>query len=209
MHWYAHEFVSVSIADVCVQRWWCVHVFCSLSVSVSVFFFFFQHRILVMWKRHTFQCILCFYEGTIAIFSLILFVLSGFRKLLCILPIIIWKKPNQTEPNASVSCNFLTNERAIVIRNIQAENSILCVCGNIFQCFLFNQWNILPNKLNKNCDLQINRKASAKYINKMPSVECAICSEEFGKRTESSDVIVTPCGHVFHEICLSKWLHHR
>lgn len=42
---------------------------------------------------------------------------------------------------------------------------------------------------------------------KMPSIECAICSEEFGKRNDNdSAVVVTPCGHVFHLECLSKWL---
>lgn len=43
----------------------------------------------------------------------------------------------------------------------------------------------------------------------MPYIECSICSEEFGKKTESSNVIVTACGHVFHQNCVSKWFQNR
>ncbi|XP_031617974.1 uncharacterized protein LOC116337504 [Contarinia nasturtii] len=40
----------------------------------------------------------------------------------------------------------------------------------------------------------------------MPNIECAVCSEEFGQRNDTRDIIITPCGHVYHEPCLSKWL---
>lgn len=46
----------------------------------------------------------------------------------------------------------------------------------------------------------------------MNSIECSICSERFGINGgggDSNDVIVTPCGHVYHETCISKWLHGR
>ena len=39
----------------------------------------------------------------------------------------------------------------------------------------------------------------------MSTIDCSICSETFGK-TESSDEVVTPCGHIYHGHCLSDWL---
>lgn len=43
------------------------------------------------------------------------------------------------------------------------------------------------------------------------SIECAICSERFGKcGGESSEHIsITPCGHAYHQCCISKWLSGR
>lgn len=37
------------------------------------------------------------------------------------------------------------------------------------------------------------------------NISCSICAELF-RNQNATDLQVTPCGHVFHNICLSQWL---